>query len=760
MLITTHEQWQTVSRILQRSESFSYDTEYLDYGYPNVSLVGFSVGWRDPSDGNILGAYVPLLHLDNSLREAIGQDLKKYLTDSSKIIIAHNSKVDIKSTYKGFDFKISSSIFDTMIVAWLLDTVGVGTTKQRLIGQGSHGLKQQVKYHFDYEMTELKEFCPKEKIEGKGHVFRVDLVDPEVMCPYAVDDAIYTYKLAVKLRPSLLRERELLKVFQENEQELNLVLSEMEMWGTEIHHENLLAMGEILSSEIFRVRRAIFECRPIQDFDPVPADIVEGLVHEYDQLDLELKGPAKGAARKQLFAAVDNPALEVKVRDDGVRGDLLAYPDLAHKVFNPASVLQLNQVLFEECGINPIGDPSEKSGLWSTGSSVLEEWSQNHEIATHLLRFRTLSKIYSTYVVGIHNRLSEDNRVHTEFYRPISTGRLSSRDPNLQNQVKSEEFPIRSLFVGSGIAKCEVTEYDEGWKAQGPRGGLTIKDGRVTSWWGDDPPWPLIVADYSQLEIRILAHMSNDAVLKDILIQGHDVHSATAKLVSDEIPEHITIEEIKDLYPELRSNAKPINFGIIYGMGAKKLADTLDIEKTEASDMIEDYLNAYQGVQAWIKAQHDDVRNYGFVKTLLGRKRHLPAGMLRETHDNRSLVWHAQRQAQNAPIQGTAADIIHTAMVDMWRYFTKTPALGHAEWMSPEEIPGHYKPKNLPFTAPIWGNWFKMLIQVHDEIVGEFHPALANWGLDKVQSLMEEAVQLTVPLTVDAKLGVNWYLAK
>ncbi len=760
MLITTSEQWSTVSNYLRDTRSFSYDTEYLDYGYPNVSLVGLSLGWRDPSDGNVLGAYVPLLHLDKSLRAIVGQDLESYLTDGSKVVIAHNSKVDIKSTYKGFGFKICAPIFDTMIVSWLLDTVGVGTTKQRLIGQGSHGLKQLVKYHFNYEMTELKEFCPKEKVEGRDPVFRVDQVEPEVMCPYSVDDAIWTFKLAEKVQTTLLGESVLRKVYKTCEQELNLILAEMEIWGTEIHYNNLVAMGEVLSKQIFEVRRNIFESRPTQDFDPVPPDIVENLVHEYNVLEAELKGPAKGAARKQLFAAVDNPALEAKVRDNGIRGDLLAYPELAHKIFNPASVLQLNQILFEECRINPIGDPSEKSGLWSTGSAVLEEWSKTHKITEYLLRFRTLSKIHSTYVVGIHNRLSDQYRVHTEFYRPISTGRLSSRDPNLQNQVKSDEFPIRSLFVGTGIAKCEISEYDGGWRAHGPRGGLTIENGRVASWWGDDPPWPLVVADYSQLEIRILAHMSDDEVLKDILIAGHDIHSATAKLVSDDIPEHITIEEIKELYPDARNNAKPVNFGIIYGMGPNKLAQALDIEKETAANMIEDYLDAYKGVQAWIKAQHDEVRNYGFVKTLLGRKRHLPAGMLRETHDNRSLVWHAQRQAQNAPIQGTAADIIHTAMVDIWRYFTKRAPLGEVEWLLPNEIPGHYKPKDLPFTEVIWGNWFRMLIQVHDEIVGEFHPALANWGLDKLRNLMENAVQLNVPLTVDAKLGINWYAAK
>jgi DNA polymerase-1 len=255
-------------------------------------------------------------------------------------------------------------------------------------------------------------------------------------------------------------------------------------------------------------------------------------------------------------------------------------------------------------------------------------------------------------------------------------------------------------------------------------------------------------------------------VLLDTLNSGHDVHAATAKDVFDEIPEDCPVEKVKERYPDIRDDAKPVNFGIIYGIGARKLSKQLDCSQDKAQSIIDRYRASRPGVSAWIDKQHEMTTKHGFVYTLLGRKRHIPLGPVSvsrmeharsraQRRDWKYKKYRAQRIGQNSPIQGGAADIINVAMVQVrdWARNMQAIEIPREHILTPSS---NISKPDVSWKDPLWGNWFRMLIQVHDEIVCEFHPSIANWGMDTVVDIMESGYSLRVPLIVDAALGYNW----
>ena len=355
---------------------------------------------------------------------------------------------------------------------------------------------------------------------------------------------------------------------------------------------------------------------------------------------------------------------------------------LAGKPFNINSPQQLGKVLFEDLGL-PAPFKYGKGKTISTAADVLEGLAADHEIARKVLDYRQLSKLKGTYVDAlpalIHPRT---HRLHTSFNQiGAATGRLSSSNPNLQN------IPIRSE-LGREIRAAFVPE----------------------------PGWKLIAADYSQIELRLLAHMSHDPVLVAAFRAGQDIHTATAAEVFHVMPEMVT--------PDMRRAAKTVNFGIVYGQTPFGLAAQLGIDRKEAEQYIRRYFQTYAGVKAFIDETIERVRQDGFAATLFGRRRPIP-DMNSRNPNARSF---AERTAVNTPLQGTAADLIKLAMIRIDALLADEPA--------------------------------RMLLQVHDELLFEAPPEDANRIAALVKREMEQVHQLDVPLVVDVGIGENWRDAK
>jgi DNA polymerase-1 len=357
---------------------------------------------------------------------------------------------------------------------------------------------------------------------------------------------------------------------------------------------------------------------------------------------------------------------------------------LAKHPFNINSPQQLGKVLFEEMGLPAPGRRGKTKSV-STAADVLEELAVEHEIAGKVLEYRQLAKLKGTYVDALPLLISSGTgRLHTTLNQTgAATGRLSSSNPNLQN------IPIRTA-LGREIRAAFVPR--EGWK--------------------------LIVADYSQIELRLLAHMSQDPVLLDAFRNGEDIHRRTAAEVFNVAPDKVT--------PELRRNAKAVNFGIVYGLSAFGLAAQLGIPRYEAERYIQGYFERYRGVKTFLEATVEQVRASGISRTLFGRLRPIPD--INSTNPNARGF--AERTAVNTPLQGTAADLIKLAMIEIDR------ALREAGYRT------------------------AMLLQVHDELLFEAPPEEVDEVAKLVKRDMESVHKLDVPLIVDVGVGANWRDAK
>ncbi|HYH03370.1 MAG TPA: DNA polymerase I [Bacillota bacterium] len=347
--------------------------------------------------------------------------------------------------------------------------------------------------------------------------------------------------------------------------------------------------------------------------------------------------------------------------------------------FNIGSPKQLGTILFEKLGLTP---PKKNKTGYSTDAAVLESLSAAHPVIPKILEYRQNVKLQTTYIDSLIGLIHPENgRVHTTFNQAVTTtGRLSSTEPNLQNiPIRTEEGrKIRRAFIP-----------------------------------GDDS-LSLFSADYSQIELRVMAYFSGDAAYREAFLKGEDIHQFTAAAVWGVPLDQVT--------REMRSQAKAVNFGIIYGISGFGLAQNIGVTRKEADAFIKAYFNKYPGVEAYVEELIAEAKKTGESKTLLGRIRKLPD----LTSRNFTLRSFAERTARNTPIQGTAADIIKVAMVRIQKLLAERPELG------------------------------KLLLQVHDELV--FETPVAGWrDLARcVKAEMEKAVELTVPLVVDLKLGSDW----
>ncbi|ATO19606.1 DNA polymerase I [Acinetobacter sp. LoGeW2-3] len=349
--------------------------------------------------------------------------------------------------------------------------------------------------------------------------------------------------------------------------------------------------------------------------------------------------------------------------------------EIAGEAFNVSSPKQVGDVLFEKLGLK--GGKKTSTGQYSTSESVLEKLE--HPIAELILEYRGLSKLKSTYTDGLCKQANNDtHRVHTSYHQALTaTGRLSSTDPNLQN------IPIRAE-IGRQIRKAFVAP-----------------EGRI-----------LLAADYSQIELRLMAHLSQDDALVDAFIHGQDVHRRTAAEVLG-VP-------LEDVTNDQRRQAKAVNFGLLYGMSEFGLTRQLGFTRQESQEYIKQYFHRYPGIYEYMQRTRQVALEQGFVETILGRRLYTPDIDARNMMVRKA----AERAAINAPLQGSAADIIKMAMIEVDKMLPKDQA--------------------------------KMLLQVHDELVFEVEESIADELAPKLAEVMQSVVQISVPLVVEVGKGKNW----
>jgi len=594
ILVDTEEKIKSLLTDLLNQKEICFDTETTNIDANQAELVGMSFAFKKGE-----AYYVPC-PADRKSTEKILEQFSSIFNSSEIVWIGQNLKYDML-ILKWYGVELMGSIFDTMLAHYVIEP------------DGKRSMDLLSAQYLGYEPVHIDELIGKKgKSQGNMRDVEVDKVKE-----YAAEDADITLQLKYVFTP-LLKEKGVRRVFEEVENPLVKVLTDME-------------------------------------FEGIKVDV--NFLNDYSK---ELEREAKKCEESVYLQA-------------GVR-------------FNLASPKQLGEVLFDKLQIDPKAKKT-KTGQYATGEDVLLKLAHQHKIVDDILGFRELTKLKSTYVDALPQMInSKTGRVHTSYAQAVAvTGRLSSNNPNLQN------IPVRT-DRGREIRKAFV-----------PR----------------DEKHVLVSADYSQIELRIVAAISGDPNMCEAFKQGKDIHTATASKVYN--------VNDADVTKEMRYKAKSVNFGIIYGQGAFGLAENLGISRTEAKEIIDNYKKEFSGINQYMDDTINFAKENGFVQTLMGRKRWLKD----INSSNFTVRGFAERNAINSPIQGTAADMIKLAMIK----------IHHA-----------MKKENLRS---------KMLLQVHDELVFD---ALRE-ELDILKSLilenMKSAMLLPNDVPVEAELGVgeNWLLA-
>lgn len=591
-LVDTDEKIQALIEELKKHEEICFDTETTGIDANQAELVGLSFSIRSGS------AWYVACPTDADQTRTLIHRFKPLFEDEKKRWVGQNCKYDLL-ILKWQGIEIAGSIFDTMLAHYVIEP------------DGKHGMDALSEKYLGYEPIHLVDLIGK---KGKNQGNMRD-VEPEKIKEYAGEDADITLQLKHKLEP-LLKQKEVSRVFEEVENPLVKVLTDMEYEGIRI------------------------------DVD---------FLHDYSK---ELERDAK-AAEERVY------------KEAGVR-------------FNLGSPKQLGEVLFDKLKLDPSAKKT-KTGQYQTGEEVLLKLAaKGHDIVESILTFRELTKLKSTYVDALPQLINpKTGRVHTTYGQAVAvTGRLASNNPNLQN------IPVRT-DRGKEIRKAFI-----------PR----------------DADHILLSADYSQIELRIVAAISGDPNMCAAFRSGTDIHTATAAKVYN-IPE-------SEVTKEMRYKAKSVNFGIIYGQGAFGLADNLGISRTEAKEIIDNYKKQFSGIQRYMDETISFAKTHGYVETLMGRKRWLKDIQ----SSNFTVRGFAERNAINSPIQGTAADMIKLAM---------------------QKLHGEMKKANLKS---------RMILQVHDELVFDALRSEVPVLKPLILECMQSALPLPneVPVIAECGEGKNW----
>ena len=442
--------------------------------------------------------------------------------------------------------------------------------------------------------------------------------------------------------------------------------------------DKLLIEEETLINDACKKARFIYE-----EKERLKEEIEKNNLH-YLYYDIELKLASILANMEKEGILVDKDYLdslegEIKEKLKTLEEKIYA---ISEEEFNISSPKQLGVILFEKLNI-PYPKKSKNSN-YSTDKEVLDKIRLFNPIVSLVEEYRMLSKLNSNYVVGLKEQIMSDNKVHTIYNQCLTrTGRLSSKDPNLQNIPNHDEY-------GRLIRKCFVSQE-----------GYTF-----------------LSSDYSQIELRLFAELSNVESLKEAFINSEDIHSFTASKIFN--------KDIKDVTKEERSRAKAVNFGIIYGISSFGLANDLGINVNDAKDFIDRYMEKFDGIKAYMKKEVEDAKEKGYVTTIMNRKRYIDEIKA----SNYMIRMQGERMALNTPIQGSGSDILKKAMID---------------------IDSEFKEKNIKS---------KMLLQIHDELIFEVKEEEKEIVKEIVKEKMENAFKLSVPLVVDINMGKDLYEAK
>lgn len=447
-----------------------------------------------------------------------------------------------------------------------------------------------------------------------------------------------------------------------------------------------LSMLDVIEPSSDKTQLIITRVYAIERLAEKMADEIEKNGQHYLYYDVELP-LTEVLARLQLRGMyVDRDELTDfgRMLDDRINLLCDEIYSLAGEEFNINSPKQLGVILFEKLEL-PFGKKN-KSGGYSTNAEILERLRDKHEIVEKVLEYRQLAKLKSTYVTGLSSVVNpKTGRIHSHFNQTVTnTGRLSSTEPNLQN------IPVRTP-LGREIRKMFIAE----------------KDG-----------WTLIDADYSQIELRVLAHIADDTAMKQAFLDNEDIHTQTAATVFKTPVDEVT--------PLMRSRAKAVNFGIVYGIGAFSLAKDIGTSRAEAQQYIDEYLAHYGNVALYMNQVIESAKECGYITTVLGRRRYIPE-LSASSHQLRMF---GERVAMNAPIQGSAADIIKIAMVNVDRRLAES------------------------------GLSARLVLQVHDELIVESPESEKDAAAAILKEEMEKAYKLSVPLIVDMNSGKSWYDTK
>ena len=617
-----------------KAPQVAYDSETDGLDTITANILGFSLCYEAGK-----AVYIPIARpSDDLFADTTGIPLKDALTQLLRLfqakdvtVIMHNAKFDLKvlaTNIKKAGFKnaeltdkiLESSIYDTMIFAWLQNPERTGKNSYSLesLGESVLGLK-------GIEFSDIVE---------KGQTFAD--VPLEKAAPYGAEDADFTLKLAQAQQKSGFDPSTKLRDRTASPAQPPVV----ECRDSGVSRPQL--------EELFKLEMSILPILTKMELTGIHLDTAT--LHAYN---------------KELTEGI-------------AAAEQAIYKEVGHE-FNIASPKQLQTVLFEERGLK--AGKKTKTG-YSTDTSVLEELALLDPVPRMILEYREMAKLNSTYVEALPKLVDDQGRIHTDFVQTgTATGRLSCREPNLQN------IPVRNE-AGRRI-----------------RSAFTAPEGKV-----------LISADYAQIELVVLAHLSDDKNMCKAFIDGTDVHKATAALIYGVTPDQVTAD--------MRRTAKTINFGVIYGMSAFRLANDLGISRTQAAQFIDNYFAQYSSVNDFIKETIKKAEETGYVETILGRRRPILAINSRNKIEKSA----AERIAVNSPVQGSAADIVKKAMLGVSEALKKTK-------------------------SPV-----RLLLQVHDELIFECpdDKATIEAAIALIKDKMENAVKLKVPLRVSIEYGKNW----
>ena len=569
-----------------------FDTETTDLDAMKAELVGLSFSYIEGE-----AYYIPVSS-DQAETQEILELLRPVLENESILKIGQNVKYDML-VLKNYGIEVKGTLYDTMLAHYLIEP------------EGKHGMDWLAQQYLHYKPVSITELIGK---KGKGQGNMRD-VDEDEVTAYAAEDADITLRLKGKLDP-IIQSNGLKKLFDEVENPLIRVLTDMEFEGVRIDTGSLAELSVALEEESKEIEKRVYELA-------------------------------------------------------GVR-------------FNLASPKQLGEVLFEKLKLDPKAKKT-KTGQYATGEEILSKMADEHEIAQAILDHRQMVKLKSTYVDALPTMInSKTGRIHTTYNQFVAaTGRLSSINPNLQN------IPIRTSR-GREIRKAFV-----------PR----------------DENHVLLSADYSQIELRLMAAFSQDESMLEAFRNGRDIHVATAAKIFK-----VPLEEVTS---DMRRKAKTANFGIIYGISAFGLAQRLSIPRGEAKEIIDAYFAEFPAVKQYMDGAIEKARKDEYVETILGRRRYL-----RDINSrNMTMRGFAERNAINAPLQGSAADLIKVAMIHVH------------DWMKKEKLKS------------------KMILQVHDELVFDAHKDEVELLKKHIPGLMSNAIKLPVPIEVEVGVGTDWLQA-